>query len=137
MLSIVMELNSSREQNSCINITTIIYIMFSEKNCITYLFYYSALSTSISCLILLLFIHEEDVGMYVIIFGLGFGFFPWWTLFYLLMKQYNILPDEYVNEEETRGLIAKVPEIRSGTSSHKHHTPVHSDNKSHDKIIVS
>ena len=132
-----MELNSWTEQNSCINITLIIYIMFSEKKCITYLFYYSALSTFISCLVLLFYIHEEDVGMYVIIFGFGFGFFPWWTLFYLLMKQYNILPDEYASEEETLGLIVKVSKIGSRTSSHEHHTPVHSNDESHDKIVVT
>ena len=105
--------------------------MFSEKKCITYLFYYSALSTFISCLILFFYINEEDVGMYVIIFGLGLGFFPWWTLFYLLLKQYNILPKEYLNDEEIQGLIVKVSKVGSGTPGHEHHTPVHSDDESH------
>ncbi len=105
--------------------------MFSEKKCITYLFYYSALSTFISCLMLLLFSNDNNVGTYVIIFGLGFGFFPWWTIFYLLLREYNILPKEYTDEEEIQRLIVKIPKVGSGTSGHEHHTPIHSDDEGH------
>ena len=114
-----------------------IYIMFSEKNFIHYLFYYSTFSTIVSCIILLLFLHEEDVGMYVIIFGFGFGFFPWWTLFYILLRAYKLLPDDYASDEEKQPLVVEVSKVGSGTPGHEHHTPIHSDDEGHNEIVIS